>query len=361
MSQVTKEKLIELYKNLPRDVADVYEGADTGEMLLEIGKKHALPIDMLGRLSYETGLVMVGASPAREFVTNIASALGVDRAEANEIAKDVNARLFAPIRESLKRIHNIRGTEPLFREEATTPFQPRPQTSAFIKKDEPAAIPVRKLDPLIPNPALAAKPPLGPQTSVPQMPPKPPMTQTQLIRPAAAPAQPAQAPITAPKQPPYQSVAKPETPTNSIGATPHADKTDYWKALRGETPAQVQAFTAQPAPATPENKLGDQNSGATYAAPKQPLSTQADLEKDIGAIMGPKFAQKIEPLNPPPIQPTAPIVSPEPARAPAAQTPRPALPQTPAAPPLQPPPAVKPKLTIPAYTHNSDPYREPVD
>src|SRR3989338_10918135 len=120
MARISREKLIELYRDLPSDVAAVYENASTSEVMLDVGRKNSIPIDQLGRLSYEVGLVMVGASPAREFIGNIERGLGVPRAKAVEIARDINTRLFSPIRESLKRIHKLGTSEQLIDERETS-------------------------------------------------------------------------------------------------------------------------------------------------------------------------------------------------------------------------------------------------
>lgn len=129
MKKIDPQKLMDLYKALPDDVAAVYEGADTATTLLDIGKKYGLAIDKIGRLTYETGLVLVGASPAREYVDNLEEELGVPRDVALDIGREVNHRLFARIRESLRTIHRVGANTSLIPEESLgrPPSQRPPQ------------------------------------------------------------------------------------------------------------------------------------------------------------------------------------------------------------------------------------------
>ena len=147
MQDISSQKLIELYRALPKDVLEVYEGAGTGDILLDIGKKHALALDKVGNLTYQTGLIMIGATPVRDYVKNIEEALDVPHEKAVEIASDVNHRLFAPIRESLKRIHNIEPRDALLEEPAARAESPRPQMAA-----RPAPVVITKV-PFPPAPA----------------------------------------------------------------------------------------------------------------------------------------------------------------------------------------------------------------
>jgi len=108
MPKLTPEKLQELYQKLPQDVRDVYASADTTQTLEKIGGKHGIHIDDLGELVSETGLVMVGFTHPRDYIRNLAKRMEIDPNKARAIAGDVNEQIFKQLRESLKKIHNIR-------------------------------------------------------------------------------------------------------------------------------------------------------------------------------------------------------------------------------------------------------------
>ena len=110
MENLNPQQLKELYKKLPKDLQDAIFSADSGEVLRDIAKRRGLAIDKSGALADETGSVMLGLTAPREFIPNLKRRLGVDEKTAREIAVDVNDKIFAKVRESLKKIHGI-GSE----------------------------------------------------------------------------------------------------------------------------------------------------------------------------------------------------------------------------------------------------------
>lgn len=106
-NNLTLEKLQELHRKLPQDVRDAYSSVETTNVLEEIGKKHGVHLDDLGELVSETGLVMVGHTHPKNYIKNIRSRMNISGEKASAIAKDVNEQIFKPIRESLKKIHEV--------------------------------------------------------------------------------------------------------------------------------------------------------------------------------------------------------------------------------------------------------------
>lgn len=92
---------------LPDDVREAISSTDSATALEKIGQKHKLHIDQAGELGTQTGLVMLGVLPPRDFVGALADKLRVTPEVARSIANDINSEIFSPIRESLKRIHHL--------------------------------------------------------------------------------------------------------------------------------------------------------------------------------------------------------------------------------------------------------------
>lgn len=111
MTQLKTEQLIEIYKKLPQDLVDAMFEVDTSNLIRDIGEKHKLNVDKMGELADETGLVMIGITHPNKFISNLTQRLEVDKQKAREIAEDINNNVFKKIRESLKKIHNIRDEE----------------------------------------------------------------------------------------------------------------------------------------------------------------------------------------------------------------------------------------------------------
>jgi len=66
-----------------------------------------LHIDQAGELSGEVGLLMYGITPPQQFISKVQNALNINNDLATKISTDVNERIFRPIRESLKKIHQM--------------------------------------------------------------------------------------------------------------------------------------------------------------------------------------------------------------------------------------------------------------
>ncbi|MCR4283995.1 MAG: hypothetical protein NUV64_01585 [Parcubacteria group bacterium] len=104
-------KLMDKYKDLPGDVREAIFSVDSTEIIQDISKKNNLTIDKMSELADEIGLLMIGVTEPKDFMPNISRRLGVDKKTAHDITAEVNDRIFSKIRESLKRIHNIKDEE----------------------------------------------------------------------------------------------------------------------------------------------------------------------------------------------------------------------------------------------------------
>ncbi|MCE9629044.1 MAG: hypothetical protein K8Q91_03565 [Candidatus Vogelbacteria bacterium] len=111
----------EKFERLPEDVRGAIFAVETTDVIANIQKKFKLHVDQTGKLAEEVGLVMLGFSKPNEFVGKITKNLQVTQITAVEITKDINDKIFNPIKESLKQIHNLEnsGNEPLIKTRPT--------------------------------------------------------------------------------------------------------------------------------------------------------------------------------------------------------------------------------------------------
>jgi len=111
MKNFTEEQIETMYKNLPNDLKTVFFSANKDETIESIGRKHNLTIDKIGDLANETGMVMLGVTHPNEFIGNLADRLEIDKEKARAIAQEINEQIFKKVRESLRKIHNMREEE----------------------------------------------------------------------------------------------------------------------------------------------------------------------------------------------------------------------------------------------------------
>ncbi len=117
----TIEQIREVFRNLPEEVKEAYSSVETTNAILEIREKYHLHIDQGGILAQEIGYVILGFTKPADFIGILVNKLHVTQAVATGITKDINEKIFNPIKESLKQIHNLEntGNEPLVKTKPT--------------------------------------------------------------------------------------------------------------------------------------------------------------------------------------------------------------------------------------------------
>ncbi len=144
----TTEQLNKIYQGLPEDLKDIIASVDSTTIIQDVGGKYNLHIDQIGELGSETGLVLMGITPPAQFVTNLASRMKVDRLIANEIANEINEKIFSRVRESLKKAQTL-NVEPEKTATEEVSGIPDTDTTERMKQDtlkaieKPESIPVK--------------------------------------------------------------------------------------------------------------------------------------------------------------------------------------------------------------------------
>lgn len=116
MKEYTDQQIAQMYDNLPEDLKDAIFSVEMSSVVEKIGKESQLNIEQIGDLANETGMVMLGVTHPDEFISNLAERLVVDKERAGLIAHKINDQIFKPVRDSLRKVHNIR-------DDATKNFQ----------------------------------------------------------------------------------------------------------------------------------------------------------------------------------------------------------------------------------------------
>jgi len=99
----TPQEIDKKMEALPQDIQGLVYSARMLDVIQGIGAKYKLHIDQIGVLEAEVADVMIGFTPAEKFVPNLVATLSLDKATAENIAKDINDELLIKIRESMKK------------------------------------------------------------------------------------------------------------------------------------------------------------------------------------------------------------------------------------------------------------------
>src|SRR3989338_3925454 len=97
-----------IYSKLLNDIKEAIFSVDVSDKIIDIGKKHKLAVDKIGIIGNETSRVMLGVTHPNEFISNLTERLEVDKEKARAIAQEINEQIFKKVRDSLRKIHNMR-------------------------------------------------------------------------------------------------------------------------------------------------------------------------------------------------------------------------------------------------------------
>lgn len=128
MPTYTQEQLQKRYETLPDDLKKAIFSVETADIIQKISKKYNLQIDKMGELASETGLLMLGFTFPKDYIKNLSARLGTDIETAKKIAQEINAEIFAPVKEHLKKLHGV-GEEIAMKEPSSLSAPPTQQPS----------------------------------------------------------------------------------------------------------------------------------------------------------------------------------------------------------------------------------------
>lgn len=199
--------LRERFAKLPLELREAIASVDTANIILATGQAHHVSIDKIGKLAEEVGWIMGGLVSTKEFIPDLVEVLEVSREEATAIALEVNQKIFAPIRDHLKRMHGEKWSEDITVGAET------------LATKAPAIPPVA---PRMPSPA--------PAVATPSQMPKPAVAEIKPAAPAVRPVMPEPRPATlepgasrAPEPPTPLKVAPLTTPIQGARPTPEGE------------------------------------------------------------------------------------------------------------------------------------------
>ncbi len=102
----TEEQILERYRSLPEDIKDAIDSVELLDLVESVGKKFKLHVDQQGELSNEIGLLLFGITKPEVFLEEIIKRVNLTPEVAGEIAKELNTKIFFPIRASLEKLNN---------------------------------------------------------------------------------------------------------------------------------------------------------------------------------------------------------------------------------------------------------------
>ncbi|MEX0931499.1 MAG: hypothetical protein WDZ88_01990 [Candidatus Paceibacterota bacterium] len=125
MTRFSLEILRDKYNSLPEDLRNAVIEVPANDLLYDIAERHDLDEEQIKRLADETGYVILGLTPAREFFTHLRNGLKLDSDTLREIAQEINDQIFSALREKMRQHHGDAHVAPAQEEtKRVTPATP---------------------------------------------------------------------------------------------------------------------------------------------------------------------------------------------------------------------------------------------
>ena len=101
MKVISNEEALRALDSAPLPVQEVVRDIATVSLILEVGEKHKLHVDMIGTLAELNRNMLLGLVSPAEFVSELSTS-GVDGETAKSIATEINEKIFIPVRKKMQ-------------------------------------------------------------------------------------------------------------------------------------------------------------------------------------------------------------------------------------------------------------------
>jgi benzoyl-CoA reductase/2-hydroxyglutaryl-CoA dehydratase subunit BcrC/BadD/HgdB len=138
------EKIEKQLEKVSPIVKRVFFSTDVAEAIAQIGEENGLLLDQVNDLIEETGYMIIGLKPAKNFVDVLSNKLKIDKKIAITISTKINDTVLKNVRDEIRKL-NEGGTEPKSEAEVPENLPTTPTISAieqagqFTVESDPAS------------------------------------------------------------------------------------------------------------------------------------------------------------------------------------------------------------------------------
>ncbi len=95
------------YFQLPQDIRQLMFAVETADKINQVAQKNKLTEKQIWSVSYITGMILLGETNIVDFVKSLMKECHLSEEPARQLARDINSSILLPVKESLKKIHNV--------------------------------------------------------------------------------------------------------------------------------------------------------------------------------------------------------------------------------------------------------------
>lgn len=111
MVQKTQEQILEIIKDLPEDIKDVFFSEDTGDKIISVCEKYKVPARGVPFVSKYAGYVLLGILPLESLRDVLEKEVGLSKDVSKSLADELNLSIFSQL--ALPTAKRTAGEKPI--------------------------------------------------------------------------------------------------------------------------------------------------------------------------------------------------------------------------------------------------------
>jgi len=109
MLNYSKKELLELYNNVPKELQEAIFSEETANIIYDACAKNGLKTDKeISQVAKYAGYILLGIISPNKFSKTLEKEMKLTRTQAKDISQEIKRLAFAPIKESLENLYQIK-------------------------------------------------------------------------------------------------------------------------------------------------------------------------------------------------------------------------------------------------------------
>lgn len=105
--EIDTKQFWKLFQSLPEKVKEAFLSEESGDTILEIGKRNGIEEEKISEISKYVGYVLLGLLPLVDFQKTLEEELNIEKEKIEKVAKEINRFIFYPIKSELEEMYKV--------------------------------------------------------------------------------------------------------------------------------------------------------------------------------------------------------------------------------------------------------------
>lgn len=130
----TRDQYWQLFEKLPEELKDLILAEETAKDIYDICERNDVDVFLVPKVAKYAGNVLMGILPPEEFEGVLEKEVGLKKAKAKEVAREIHRHIFFPVRGLLEQLYRVEITPVPAKAPAETEARKAREEAAPAKK-----------------------------------------------------------------------------------------------------------------------------------------------------------------------------------------------------------------------------------